>query len=166
MNERHRLTFILLTGLAVSLLALAFGAGAYIRDAQEFGSPERVVRRFFAEVRAQNRAGALSFWSLPADRRESFGDLDVKLTEDFLRDARKIRAVEIKKLDYLSDSGAISPANSARANIVEVSGYYLTDNGQTNFRLMLRDINQDIPLLEYYGRRWRLSLAEIGQAND
>lgn len=145
--------------LMAFLLSLVFLAGAYARDLRDSSDPRRVVREFFARVKAGDRDGALSLWSIPQDRRETFGDLDVETTENFLRDGRRIRSVEIERIDFLEGLDALRPTDKSRADVAEVTGHYVADGKKRAFQLSLRNAVSDVPLLNRLGPVWKVYLA-------
>ncbi len=145
--------------LAAVFLVLVFFLGTYVRDLRDSSDPGRVARDFFAKVKAGDRDGALSLWSIPQDRRKMLGDLDVETTDRFLRDGRRIRSLEIEKIEFLEGLDAVRPTDKARAEIAEVSGHYVTDKGRTAFQLSLRNAVSGLPLLSRLGPIWRVYLA-------
>lgn len=163
MSGRNRaLSFLVFVSMGL-FLALVFYAGAYFRDLQDSSDPQRVVRDFFIKVKAGDRDGALSFWNVPDDRRKSFGDIDLEITESFLRERKRIRSVEIRKLEYLDDPEVLRPTDKSRANVAEVSGYYVTDKGKKEFQISLRNVASDVPFLKRLGPIWKVYLAATGE---
>lgn len=145
--------------LMALLLSLVFLAGAYVRDLRDSSDPGRVAREFFARVKAGDRDGALSLWSIPRTRRKTFGDLDVEITEGFLREGRQIRSVDIERIDFLQGLDALRPTDKSHAEVAEVTGHYVADGKKRAFQLSLRNAVSGVPLLNRLGPIWKVYLA-------